>query len=418
MIKNLKQKIFLLLSFIFIFNLASAVPANCNPDLAGGQSCNGDVLNAVAPNNTYLINVNNTNNWAGHAYPSLNENSVVYWANNIFNGFGKFYLDVLSIFGTSASLDFPNSCIDEIEQIGSKEKQTLRELLNSAYKKGTKVKRMRKMKIQGQEQQVTECFEPYFPICMANIRGVEEVLGDRSIVIVLEKSCHQGITKKIEDFEENDKIKAIKFALTKLVTCCEVTWREKTYTKEWNNYINSKYITTSHTSYTPQHTTTNHSIELEELFNRIDNLGIVGRNFELLYPLLLTAKQISDEAFEDMLIIGTELTAQKKEDEYVESKDVSMFEFVVSMDSFQQEPILVKELTQRFREWMGEQEQDDKWLNDRWVGLALKRLNLVLFKKKTNRGSNVILNFAKAREKLKIFKMEDKISVKVLVVIP
>ncbi len=37
-------------------------------------------------------------------------------------------------------------CIDEFERVGSQENQSLRELLNAAYKKGQKIQRMKKVK--------------------------------------------------------------------------------------------------------------------------------------------------------------------------------------------------------------------------------------------------------------------------------
>ena len=75
-------------------------------------------------------------------------------------------------------------CIDEFEKVGSHENQALRELLNAAYKKGQKIKRMKK----AGDEYVVEEFDIYTPICMANIWGMDEVLGDRCITIVLEKS--------------------------------------------------------------------------------------------------------------------------------------------------------------------------------------------------------------------------------------
>ena len=47
---------------------------------------------------------------------------------------------------------------------------------------------------------------------------------------------------------------------------------------------------------------------------------------------------------------------------------------------------------------------EDKWLNDKWLGRALIRLDLVKQRKRMNSGQFVILNISKAKEKLKIFK--------------
>jgi hypothetical protein len=304
------------------------------------------------------------------------------------------------------------TCIDEVEQIGSKDKQTLRELLNSAYKKGMKVKRMRKSKDEkGGEKQVVETFEPYFPICMANIWGMDEVLGDRSITLILEKSNNQAITKMIEDFDTNIDILNIKRTLEQVSDVSGVTLRKKTYKEAWNRYILHKYTTSSSSSLsslTPlssqQHILKD--IELFELFEKIDKLGISGRNLELFMPLLLIAEHI--KVLDSFLEVASKFTDRKKEDEYSESKDVSVYEFVESQYSFGSDFLYLKELTIKFRMFLGEQDNEDRWLNEKWFGRALKRLNLVIDSRKMSQGKQVTLNYEKAREKLKIFKKEVK----------
>lgn len=303
------------------------------------------------------------------------------------------------------------TCIDEVEQIGSKEKQTLRELLNSAYKKGMKVKRMTKRKVEGQECQVTEVFEPYFPICMANIWGVDEVLGDRSIVLILEKSNDARRTKKIEDFDINANLLDLKVRLRKVSVVSVVSLRQKTYIQHWNDFINSKYTTNDITTTTTQTTqTTLQEIERNELFNKIDNLGISGRNFELLFPLLLVAQELGNDVFDEILQIGNKIIEGKKEDEYSESKDVSLFEFCCSAQLTQRglNYIPIREITTGFRTFLGDtDDNEDRWLNEKWVGKALKRLGLILAKKREAAGRLVMINYAKAKEKLKIFKKEE-----------
>lgn len=298
------------------------------------------------------------------------------------------------------------TCIDEVEQIGSKEKQTLRELLNSAYKKGMKVKRMRKSHTKDGEMQVVETFEPYFPIAMANIWGMDEVLGDRSITILLEKSDNSSITKKVEDFSDNLIVKTITTLILQGKCClCSVINEKILY--EWNDFIDAKY-TTTYTTYTTQTTqTTPIGIEKEEFFNKLDNLGISGRNFELLLPLLLVAKEINNGVFEEICKIGSEIMAQKKDEEYSSSKDVLVYDFIASLEE-ENKYHRVKELASHFRMFVGEEEGEDKWMNDRWLGRALKRLCLETEKKRANYGILVKLNYKKAKEKLKIFKPEEK----------
>lgn len=293
-------------------------------------------------------------------------------------------------------------CIDEFENVGSKEKQTLRQILNSAYKKGLKISRMKKVKNFEGEKFETEEFEPYMPIAMANIWGMDEVLGDRAITLILEKSNNPAITKKIEDFKDNEKVRIILELLKEcsLVQCSYV----KTYIKEWNNYINNKYkINTIYTTTQLHNYTTIHNKQ-DEFFDLIDNAGIDGRNFELILPILITAKYVGNEVFDDILRISKDIVHNKRESEFEGSKDVSLYEFIALKQEFSLEFTPIKTITSEFREFIGEQEKDDYWLNEKWVGRALKRLGLIVKSKRMNKGVYVMVNNVKAQEKVRIFK--------------
>jgi hypothetical protein len=97
------------------------------------------------------------------------------------------------------------------------------------------------------------------------------------------------------------------------------------------------------------------------------------------------------------------MVTEKKSVEY-ESKDVSLYEFVMNQEfTLGGEYISIKDLTKKFREFTNEEQTEDKWLNDLWMGRALKRLNLILDKRRMKFGMEVRLNYQKAKEKLKIF---------------
>lgn len=93
----------------------------------------------------------------------------------------------------------------------------------------------------------------------------------------------------------------------------------------------------------------------------------------------------------------------KKDDELSESKDVALIDFISHQIQWQMEYVFVKGITQEFRAYLGEQEQEDKWLNEKWVGKALKRLGLIGAKRRLSQGAEVILNISKAKEKIKMF---------------
>jgi len=294
--------------------------------------------------------------------------------------------------------------LDECESIGSKDKATLREYLNACYKKGGTVRRAKKNKEGGYD---IDTFHPYKPIAMANIWGMEEVLGDRCVNITLEKSNNPIKTKKVENFDTNLKIEKIKRTLEQFSVACVMTLQKNNIYK-WNDFIDNKYNTAQPT----QPTLTTQATQEEEVeevgldmfFNKIDETGIDGRNLELLFPLILISRFLSDTIFEEILIIGKELMDLKKEDEFIESRDVSLYNFVSEFNE-EREFHSIKELTNHFKLWLGE--SSDEWINESWFGKSLKRLNLVIDKKRLPSGRFVSLNVLKAKEKLKIFQKEE-----------
>lgn len=288
--------------------------------------------------------------------------------------------------------------IDEFERVASKEKASIRELLNACYKKGTKIFRMRKRKGKDGEEQVVEEFEPYRPIIIANIWGMDEVLGDRCLSLILEKSNDISKTKLIEDFEEDNFIQNIKVYL-KVCSLCSVV-SLKNINKEWNNYITNKYKTTLTTYYT----TTTLNTHTTTLFNKIDNSGIQGRNLELFMPLFFIASAIDEDfSLTDKIIkIAQDISEERKHEEEVESYDILLYKFIAGFESSLKYHS-VKGLTNQFRT---DFDLTEDWVNSKWFGRALKRLSLVSSKKRTRQGVEVIINSAKAKEKLKIFEKE------------
>lgn len=301
-------------------------------------------------------------------------------------------------------------CIDEFENIMSKENQALRELLNAGYKKGNKVKRMKRVKgvVSGvvSEDYVVEEFEVYTPIAMANIWGMEEVLSDRCITLVLEKSSNEKIMKLLEDFEQNDDIFWCKNVLkNNLVQLCSY-FLGNAYLTLWNEYIHTTYttyttLTTFTTPTTPTTQMTPKKLKDLETFQKINDTGINGRNLELMFPLFLTARMIGEEPFDNMLKIAKTITLERKGEEMTESRDVSLIDFVSKQMNGNFIPI--KLLTLQFKEFVGEDEGDERWINSKWVGRGLKRLNLILDKTRHKNGIEVRLDISKALEKIKIF---------------
>ncbi len=301
-------------------------------------------------------------------------------------------------------------CIDEFERVGSKEKQSLRELLNVAYKKGQIIKRMKKQKTIDGEDFVVEEFEVYTPIAMANIWGMEEVLEDRCISLVLEKSNNPAIVKLIEDFARNEEVKNITTLLSKGSCSLCSLFHKKRYEYNWNNYIIKKYpplystnktTHTTHTTITTNTTLTTQDIDIS-FFKKLDKTNIQGRHLELSFPLFALSRFLG--VFDETLKTIKKIMEEKKLEDMTESKDVQVYDFVSTRNEGGGNFLLISNLTKEFRSFLNIEEKEEAWVNSRWFGRALKRLVLVKEKRRKSKGIEVILNIDKAKEKIKMFK--------------
>jgi len=294
-------------------------------------------------------------------------------------------------------------CIDEFEGLGKKDNSNLRELLNAAYKKGSTVKRMKKQKSLSGEEYVVEEFEVYSPIVMANIWGMEEVLGDRCISLNLERSNKPYITKLIENFSENTLITLAKNNLLHIkCSLCSVVTVKNMYIA-WNNYVKDKYLKTTLTTYNTYNN--NNYINYIDFFNDIDETNIDGRNLELSFPLFVIMKFIGNEQLKNLLNTIKDLMKEKRNEEFFESRDVTFIDFISKIK--EKGFISVKHLSNLFKDFLKDDEEfDDKWVNSKWVGRALKRLSLSKEKRRVSSGVEVLLNLKKAQEKIKMFTIE------------
>lgn len=301
-------------------------------------------------------------------------------------------------------------CIDEFEGIMRKGNESLRELLNASYKKGMTIIRMKQKKGVDGTEHVAEEFEPYKPICLANIWGMEEVLGDRCITLILEKSTNYTITTLLENFQNSDGVKSIKRVLG-CIKCSLCSFKKKgieidKLTDKWNNYVknNYTYFKTTLTTYTTQTTQGNYILdedfgEFLTIFNKINDTKINGRNLELFFPLFIIADMLNDEIFDNLLEIAKDLTKLRREEEMTESRDYSLIDFV-SRQHLNRDFMLINQITEMFRSFLGDKDNDEKWINSKWVGRALKRLNLILDRRRVGNGIEVTLDVNKAMSKV------------------
>lgn len=286
------------------------------------------------------------------------------------------------LFRTSGTL-----AIDEFEGVNRKGNENIRELLNSAYKKGAKVKRMKQKKTKEGTEQVVEEFEVYRPIVLANIWGMDNVLGDRCITVVLERSNDQKITRLMELFDIDKIITSTKELISKEnVVWCSVVTPLEVY-REWNEYITNNYISTHNNKYTKLH-------------KKIKDSDLDGRILELTMPLLILANAINDKVLDNLLKVLVKIVDDRKVDDIYNNKDVALIDYL-SQEVPQNEYVSVTELTKRFKEFLGESED---WINAKFVGRALDRLKLIIKKKRMARGIYVVIDYLKAQDKMRMFK--------------
>jgi hypothetical protein len=283
---------------------------------------------------------------------------------------------------------------------------------------------MKKQKGLDGENQVVEEFQPYRPIVMANIWGMEEVLGDRCINITLEKSENSLKTKLVEDFGGDFKNcnytnytrKSVLTTLNSLVRCslCSLCMK-KNIAQKWNNYITTlNNTTTLSTSDYTNYTKFSDNLDTEEmieedsdfniktdflpLFEKIYGTNIDGRNLELFFPLFLIASESGEDVLLKTIEYSKSVIENKKTEEITESKDVLVYHFVSGMDHSWYN---IKTLANNFKFFISEGENE--FINVRWFGKALKRLNLVAKKRRLGEGVQVILDIDKAKSKKAIF---------------
>ena len=271
-------------------------------------------------------------------------------------------------------------CIDEIENIH--EKPALCELLNSAYKIGLGVERMSKRKTADGEHYETEKYDVFCPVALANISGMENVLSDRCITLILEKSMKSKFTLKIENFDDEKEFQYIKNGL--LTATAGLLGGFQDIYRLWNAYAD-KITQESGVG------VANVGVKDIHHFTEIYVSGISGRHLEVFFPLFLMADMVSYDCLIETVAHAQILMEERNESDKDNNKDVKMVDFVKTKEAGLMEPII--RLSKEFAAFCGE---DERWHTSRSILSSLRRLNLIKSKKRLNYGWVVILDIEKA----------------------
>lgn len=250
---------------------------------------------------------------------------------------------------------------DEMESISSKEKTALRETINSVYKKGNKITRYIDKKTLEGKKYVEENFYPFYPLGLANIYGFGDVLSDRSLQIILQRT-NKIQSQLIEDFSTNQEILKLKEKLSQLI----VEIPQSIFSK-WNEYIQQGEVG-----------------ENKILFETISKTNLKGRNLELFFPLFLVAENFG---VLDILVQSAEEYLARQEGEFVDNSDDLLQNF---MDTIQYEGFV--DSSKLLSDFKKNLEEPEEWMNSKWFGRALKRLGLIGKKRLINGRVQIKLN--------------------------
>lgn len=238
---------------------------------------------------------------------------------------------------------------DELESINNKEQGNLRELLNASYKRGSKISRYKEKK----KEYVEEVFTPFYPIMIANINGLNDVLGDRSIEIILRRSEKEQ-TLLIEDFDTNKEIKLLKEKLSELDDDIP-----QNLFSQWNSYIQGLEIENK---------------DLLPLFERIKASKIHGRPLEIFFPLIIVSYLADD--LDEFLEIAQDYVRSKEEAELVDNYDERLKLFINSVEMV--DFVEISRIVDLFKKSI---ESPETWINEKWVSKTLKKLDLIAQKR-------------------------------------
>lgn len=251
---------------------------------------------------------------------------------------------------------------DEMESLSFKEKTALRETLNAVYKKGNRVVRYAEKRINGTKEYVEEEFFPFYPLGIANIYGFGDVLADRSIQIILQRS-NKKQTQLIEDFSTNQEILELKEEISQL----NIKIPSSIFS-EWNNFIQGKKFDSS----------------LKYFFEQVKQTEIFGRPLEIFFPLFLVAREFN---FLPEILDASKEYLSILEGEALDNPDDLLQLFIEDVDYTDFIP-----LSTLLKDFKNSLEEPQDWMNSKWFGRALKRLGVIGAKRLINGKVQVLLN--------------------------
>lgn len=284
-------------------------------------------------------------------------------------------------------------CIDEFE-LSRQEKNELVLFLNSAYKKGSRVNRSESSE-KGKSSFDQVSFDLYRPVVIANINGLDSVLEDRALIIILEHSFDDSITRKIEDYEYRlkDLINELKTLSSDGSDRSDMNDSMSAYINNWNDYVDSRK------GHVKPLSLVSLPSSCHKFYENVYDANLSGRTLELCFPLLLVASIISEDVFNNLLSIFKK-TAKIRRQSNLEDIHVQIYRFISTKlkDTFYNPTLLFNE----FQSFCAVPTS----MNVSSFSKALNRLLLISDTKRDSKQRTIKLDIDKAKLKIGLFDAE------------
>jgi hypothetical protein len=267
-----------------------------------------------------------------------------------FNAVNSLSVTASSLFricqGSAATL-----LIDETGYLRNKQRyEELRTLLYGRYKAGQRVQRT------DRESGRVQHYRVFGPTALASIEGLEDVLADRVIEIIILRSLNPLILNKEVDDHDSvwQKIR------NKLYRLAHRRWREFEQLSEGCASSAGSEAT--------------------------GDRALSGRSAELWRPLLLLAKWVGEDVYQLVLNYAVESERVKKESEKASSNNLILLQTLLKLVD-RDDYYLIKNIRERVAE---EVDEAPAWLTNEWVSRALKRFGFIE-RRRVGKGTQVHL---------------------------
>lgn len=248
----------------------------------------------------------------------------------------------------------PTLFIDEADYLSSEEKAELYKILNAGYKKGAVVLRCDSA---GKKIELKD-WHVYCPKMLASVEELKEQFIDRCITFNLLRSRNKEIANSI--IRENIDDKGIKWEI-------------------WRSGIREQIPKIKELI----------SQNFEELDSDERMEKIIGRDRELWLPILAIAKTLGSEIYANLINLALDKVEKTKEQEKesIEHGIINELLIIVKEDSW----IFVRDV------WVAlKSKQEWEWVNIRYIGKVMKRLNFQF--RHSEQGSSYLIKLAELKE--------------------